>query len=349
MISSNLNTISKQIAELENRPLNPQIVDEINSTLCPVQEEKPSGYIGGIDSSDNLLLNIPDHPGAAIAGYSFSLVISNAEGSKLLERKQLSESPSDDFIEDLQIELVHNVPLKDHQRLARISDYQFRSITPMPRMASPYNFDEIMPELKVRLMAARNRELTERQAIMNALYQPELVSDDIRMNLLLKDGRLSSQNVQPGFMDEIGRSAVEQGVRLVGFVKMGTLLWSSLYPYHSEIYKNLNRPYWSLIPPSTIIDAYAHGQYETKTLRLGASENRSLGGIGGAWVMYGNGPRSLYLLEFNVYDLQAYKHLVIEGTPIEAFNKKTKNWSKGTFVVDIKRDSSLVGTQNEIS
>jgi hypothetical protein len=68
-------------------------------------------------------------------------------------------------------------------------------------------------------------------------------------------------------------------------VKQGTVLWSLLYQYHKEIFKNRNMPYWTLIHPELIIQAYKSSQAESKTIRLGAQENQSLGGIGGAWVM----------------------------------------------------------------
>jgi hypothetical protein len=344
----NLEAIATQIAQLEDRPLDMAYLDTLLKSVTSVEEAEPRGYIGGIDSSDNLLLNIPEHPGAAVAGYSFALIIANPSGQILFERKRLSEQENDDYLEELEIATVYNVPGREQQRSLRMAEYQLRSMLPMPRTRSPYHFDELMPELKVRLMAARQRELTERRALMTALFQRELVAGVSRLSLLLKDGRLSAQNVQPAFMDEVGRSAVERGVRLVGVVKQGTTLWSLLYPYHKAIFSAKNGPYWTLVPPPMILEAYQQEQVEPKTIRLGAQENRSLGGIGGAWIIYGNSPRSFYILEFNLYDLAAYRPLVRNSMPLELHSRREHGWNKGTFVVEETAEKEYRGTQTTV-
>jgi len=213
-----------------------------------------------------------------------------------------------------------------------------------PSSQSPYGFTDQIPEYKVRYAAARQRETIERRATRNSFFIP-----DVSFGLLLKDGRLNSQNVSTRYTDDIGRKAVERGIRYVGVVKAGTLLWSALYPYHKAIYQNIESPYWVVIPPQIILQAYgATMQAEFKTLRLGAQENRCLGGIGGAWVLYGNGPSNFYIIEFNVYDLLEYKTLITNGVPLERFNKEQHGWND-TYIASRRENGSFIGTQTRIS
>jgi hypothetical protein len=348
-MSNNISVVAERLAELETQDPDLNILEEFIQGLQVVNSQSPRGYIGGIDSSDNLLLNIPQHPGAAIAGYSFSLVVTNPDGDKLFQRKRLAEFEDMDSLEELEIALVYNVPGRQAQRKLRIAEYQLRTLLPLPRTASPYRVEEKLPELKVRLLAARQREMTERQAIMTALHQREIISGVSRMDLLLKDGRLSSQNVQPRFMDEVGRTAVERGVRLLGVIKQGSSLWSQAYPYHRELYRINQGPYWAIVPPRLLWDTYDQEQYEPKTLMLGSQENRSLGGIGGLWVMYGSTAKSFHILEFNVYDLERYRPLVENSTPLSLYNSHIRGWSKGTFVVEMFRENEFRGTQLDVS
>lgn len=348
-MTDNITTIAEQFAEIEKQDPDESLLQEFAQGLQPVEAQKPMGYIGGIDSSDNLLLNIPQHPGAAIAGYSFCLVIANADGDKQFQRIRLAEHEDDTYLEELEIALVYNVPSRQAQRKLRIAEYQLRTLFPLPRTESPYRIEDPLPELKVRLLAARQREMTERQAMMTALHQRKLVSGVSRMDLILKDGRLSSQNVQPQFMDEIGRSAVERGVRLVGVIKQGSSLWSQVYPYHRELFRIQQGPYWTIVPPKLIWDTYDLGQYEPKTLMLGNQENRSLGGIGGLWVMYGSRNGTFHILEFNVYDLERYRPLVENCMPLNLYNSHVRGWNKGTFVVEMLQNGGIRGTQLDVT
>jgi hypothetical protein len=97
-----------------------------------------------------------------------------------------------------------------------------------------------------------------------------------------------------------------------------------------------------------ILQAYTSNQPEAKTIRLGAQENQSLGGIGGAWILYGNGPRTFYVLEFNVYDLAEYRPLIEQGIPLEYYNQKMHGWKK-TFVAAQGQNGYFVGTQTRIT
>ncbi|MCB9420768.1 MAG: hypothetical protein H6667_13255 [Ardenticatenaceae bacterium] len=340
--NGNLSVITSKLAELQDRPPDTTILTEMLNSSELVTGKRPNGLIGGIDSSDNLLLNIPDHPGAAIAGYSFSLVISDAEGQLHFVQERMAEKGSQEYSEPLEIALVYSNPLPDEQRILHIADYQLRNLINTPSVKSPYDLDEIPPEFKVRFVAARHRETTERRAVRTSLFHSEL-----EFRLLLKDGRHSSQNVSTRYSDDIGRRAVEQNVRYVGVVKQGTLLWSILYPYHKALFGVRKSAYWTLISPSIILQAYTSNQADSKTIRLGAQENQSLGGIGGAWILYGNGPRNFYVLEFNVYDLAEFHPLVESGEPLEHYNKRVHGWQK-TYVTNMGNDE-FIGTQMLVS
>ena len=341
-LDRNLAIVTQKLAELRERPPDESLLHEMISSSESVEARRPRGLAGGIDSSDNLLLRIPDHPGAAIAGYSFSLVVSEPEGKVRYVQERMAEREHPEHTEPLEIALIYNSPLPTQQRILHIADYQLRVLINTPSSRSPYDFEETLPEFKIRLVAARHRETTERRAVRTSFFQP-----DLPFQLLLKDGRHSSQNVSARYTDDVGRRAVERGVRYVGVVKQGTLLWSVLYPYHRAAFRALRYPYWTLIPPSLILQAYSSNQAEPKTIQLGARENQSLGGIGGAWILYGNGPRSFYVLEFNVYDLAEYRPLVESGMPLEHYNQQVHQWNK-TFVVQ-ETNGRSVGTQTRVT
>ena len=336
--NGNLSVVAEKLASLQKKSPNTILLKDMMNKSELVSSISPSGLVGGIDSSDNLLLNIPDHPGAAIAGYSFSLVISDIDGQLRFVQERMAEKASQEFSEPLEIALVYSTPSPTEQRVLHIADYQLRTLINTPSARSPYDFDENLPIFKVRLVAARHRETTERRAVRTSLFHSELV-----FRLLLKDGRHSSQNVSTRYTDDVGRRAVEQKVRYVGVVKQGTLLWSLLFAYHKEIFDARGKAYWTLIPPELILQAYTSSQADSKTIRLGAQENQALGGIGGAWVLYGNGPRSFYVLEFNVYDLKEFRHLVDSGEPLEHYNQRVYGWSK-TYIAQQKNDKYF-GTQ----
>lgn len=336
--NGNVSAITSKLADLQKRPPDTTIMADMLKSSELATAKRPDGLVGGIDSSDNLLLNIPDHPGAAIAGYSFSLVISDTDGQLHFIQERMAEKGPQEYSEPLEIALIYNSPLPDEQRRLHIADYQLRVLINTPSVRSPYDFDDPLPEFKVRLVAARHRETTERRAVRTSLFHSEL-----EFRLLLKDGRHSSQNVSTRYSDDIGRRTVEQNVRYIGVVKQGTLLWSILYPYHKALFGVRKSAYWTLIPPALILQAYSSNQADSKTIRLGAQENQSLGGIGGAWVLYGNGPRSFYVLEFNVYDLAEFRPLVDSEEPLEHYNRRKRDWAK-TYVAQ-EENGQFIGTQ----
>lgn len=340
--STNISTIAQKLANIENAAVDSEAFSQMLDYAELVAPKRPERLVAGIDSSDNLLLNIPNHPGAAIAGYSFSLVVTDPDGILRFVSDRMFENASQEYSEPLEISLIYSNPVPVEGRKLHIADYQLRTIINTPSSRSPYNLDELLPEFKVRMVAARHRETTERKAIRTSLFQSELDYE-----LLLKDGRHSSQNVSPRYSDDVGRRAIERKVRYVGVVKQGTLLWTILFPYHTQLFQKKGGAYWAIIAPSLILQAYSSTQADNKTLRLGASENQSLGGIGGAWILYGNSYRSFYILEFNIYDLIEFKALVKTGMPLDIYMKR--KYGRDKTYVAAKYDQEIFGTQRLIT
>lgn len=342
MDAPNAAIIAQKLANIENTPIDLKEFTSMLNSADLVTPKRPDRLIAGVDSSDNLLLNIPNHPGAAIAGYSFSLVVSDPDGILRFASDRMFERTSQEYSEPLEIALIYSSPVLAEQRKLHIADYQLRTIINTPSSRSPYDFDDLVPEFKIRMVAARHRETVERRAIRTSLFQSEL-----DYGLLLKDGRHSSQNVSPRYTDDVGRKAVERQVRYVGVVKQGTLLWTILFPYHTQLFKKKGGAYWAIISPNLILKAYSSTQADNKTLRLGATESQSLGGVGGAWILYGNAERNFYILEFNVYDLVEFKGLVKTGMPLDVYIRRKYGWPK-TYVAQ-SENGEIIGTQKLVT
>ena len=109
----NLLVVARKLSELRERPTNESTLQGMVDSSELVSAQRPRGLAGGIDSSDNLLLNIPDHPGAAIAGYSYSLVVSEPTGQVRYVQERMVERERPQLIEPLEIALVYSSPLPD--------------------------------------------------------------------------------------------------------------------------------------------------------------------------------------------------------------------------------------------
>lgn len=226
----NTHTIALRMRDGRESPVDDGILQWMLARSSTVRAVEPSFNVAGIDSSDNLLLSIPGQPGAGVAGYSFGLSICGPDGKERAWQDRSVERESERAPENLEIALVYNIPTRQERRLLSMADYQFRSLTTVAGGKSPYEDTENPPEFKLRLAAARSREITERRAVRTFLNQ-----QGVQAPLFLKDGRLSSQSCSTRYMDDLGRLAARRGVRLVGVVKQGTRLWDELYPYHLEI------------------------------------------------------------------------------------------------------------------
>ncbi len=338
----NVHTIALRMRDGRESPVEQGILKWMLERSSTVQAVQPHFNIGGIDSSDNLLLRIPGQPGAGIAGYSFGLSICDPDGTELAWQDRSVEREHEGAPENLEIGLVYNIPTRQARRLISMADYQFRSIATVAGGKSPYEDQDNPPEFKLRLAAARSREISERRAVRTFLNQHRVCAP-----VFLKDGRLSSQNCSTRYMDSLGRLAVRRGVRLVGVVKQGTRLWDELYPYHLELSRHYEgEAYWAQLSHKLIWDVYAFPDQPTpKTIHLGAREDQSLGGIGGLWVLYSPSPRTFYIVEFNVYDLAEYRPLVENHLPLELHNCQRFGWEYTYVVRQNEETGDYQGTQ----
>jgi len=309
----NIQVVTDRYTQAWNQQPDAEALQFMRQRSYAVDVIEPSLPIAGIDSSDNILLQIPDLPGAGVAGYAFTLVVSDPNGQPRMVRERAVEHYDDPHRhEDLLIEILYEIPTQEERRILSYADYQWRTLMSGPSGRIPY-LDEY-PLFKLRIAAARARDLTERRATRIFLNQ-----DDVRVSILLKDGRLSSQNCSTRYTDDLARLFVRRNVRWVGVVKQGSALWEVLRPYHRALSKSrCGRPYWAQIPPQLVWQAYANDeQSQPKTLLLGARESQSLGGVGGLWVLYAPAPGVFYVLEFNVYDMEVFRPLVESGAPLQ--------------------------------
>lgn len=107
--NGNISVITSKLADLENLSPDETILKSMLDQSELILARQPLGLVGGIDSSDNLLLNIPDHPGAAIAGYSFSLIISDPDGKLRYVQDRMAEKAPPEHSEPLEISLIYRV------------------------------------------------------------------------------------------------------------------------------------------------------------------------------------------------------------------------------------------------
>src|SRR5574337_2115045 len=89
--TNNLTIVAQNLALLRQKPPDQSLLQQMLKGVEAVRAQPPMGFVGGIDSSDNLLLNIPDHPGAAIAGYSYALVVSDEGGKPHYVQERMAE------------------------------------------------------------------------------------------------------------------------------------------------------------------------------------------------------------------------------------------------------------------
>lgn len=328
-IDPNIRIVAQHLRDGRESPVDDGILQWMLARSETIHAVEPPFDVAGIDSSDNLLLRIPGQPGAGVAGYSFGLSVCGPDGKERAWQDRSVERESERVTEELEIALVYNIPTRQERLLLSMADYQFRSLTTVAGGKSPYDDQENPPEFKLRLAAARSREITERRAIRTFLNQRR-----IEAPLFLKDGRLSSQNCSTRYMDDLGRLAVRRGIRLVGVVKQGTRLWDELYPYHVALSRHhRGSAYWAQVSPQLIWDVYAFPDQSTpKTIHLGALENQSLGGIGGLWVLYSPAPIGFFIVECNVYGMAEYRPLVESHVPLEIYNRRRFGWEH-TYVV----------------
>lgn len=213
--------------------------------------------------------------------------------------------------EFLNYHLTFALPDRDVNRRLFNDVYTTRQILSNTRPSLPPIFNPAMRPEGARREAAKQRATGEWLALKSAVIQQAPSGA-----LILKDGRLNSQIEQAAhWVDQTGRMARRNGIRMVGIVKAGTL-YQVVSSTVEAIAAGTDRGFYFTVPPGIILDAYEI-EYRPvrKTLMVGGKDHTDLGGIGALWTAFCPDPthwHSFVIVEFNLYDLLHYRDLARE-------------------------------------
>lgn len=211
------------------------------------------------------------------------------------------------------------------------------------------------PLMRPRLVGAAEREIEDygnTRLFLNSVYaRPGL--------LFMKDGRLNAQSFPgPRAYDLLYRCMAARFVRGVGIAKSGKVL-EVVRPYARAIRKEVgDQPFAFPILEEHLETAYTGPRSRPglrKTLRHGSS-SQAVGGVGAvrfALSILGN---ELCLVEFNLYDLEHFRPLVISGRSLEQWAHETfepekkaiYSWDVLRFVTERDWEQLFVPTLEEI-
>jgi hypothetical protein len=213
--------------------------------------------------------------------------------------------------------------------------YAIRQILSNTRVTEPPLFSRQPERVAARAEAARERATGEWLALHSAVVH-QLAPGD----LLLKDGRLNCQmEMSSSWVDQLGRHAARNGVRLVGIVKAG-LFYQAMYPIVQAIAARTTEAFWFLAPGEFITQAYHNEKYpERKTLMLGGRDERDLAGIGGLWAVLcpdASNFRTFVIVEFNLYDLFHYCALAREPRSLREWQAQLDGVDAGRLVPKVE-------------
>jgi len=266
-------------------------------------------HVGALDGSDQQLFAYVAHPdyGVGIWGRLYTEIDVQQGGAETYRDGPISAGAWS--AEEL-LMYHHTITLPDRQTTMRWRNdlHAIRQVLSNTRVTDPPIFSKLPERIAVRAEAARERATGEWLALGAAVIH-QLAPDD----LLLKDGRFNCQmEMSASWVDQLGRRAARNGVRLVAVVKSG-MLYQEVYPIVQEIASITNRAFWFVVPATLIQDAYANDKYpERKTLMLGGRDEKDLAGIGALWTAFCPDPanfRTFAIIEFNLYNLHHYRAL----------------------------------------
>ena len=260
----------------------------------------------GLDSSDQLVLSFDEVSG--IGAYRSAIMLADANNNLTHTAVQPTR-------------LVFSFPSLDSdggQRLAStLAQIQYLDsdcINPLPAQ-----YAYVPPRLTTSIM----RELADYQltrSFLNSIYcRPGLI--------FLRDGRLNAQRL-PGAAayDSIYRLAVTRGVHTVGIAKTSRLL-SEIRPLVRQIRAEVGTHPFAI----PISGAYLRRQVQRSgkgflsSLTHGKGAN-ALGGAGGIRFVLSLSSNNVLLVEFNLYELAAFRDLVLSGKTLEEWGRQwTKN------------------------
>ncbi len=266
----------------------------------------PAGAIG-LDSSDQALLSFDTVSGLTV--YRSALVWTDAEN-------RVSQVAVDE------LRLAVSLPALAGEAGLRLklSQEQLRRF----RTGIRVHFSSLQKPaslMQPRLTAAVEREVTDYQFTLdtlNSLHNPPGL-------LFMRDGRLNAQKYPgPAAYDRLYRLMTARRVRAVGLAKTARLL-EVIRPYARAIRGQVgDQPF--AIPLGRAHLQQAHGDRASafmKTLRHGASR-QAYGGVGAVRFALSLAADRLHLVEFNLYDLAAFRPLVNSGQSLV-------DWARQTF------------------
>lgn len=196
-----------------------------------------------------------------------------------------------------------------------------RQILSNTRPTLPPVFNPSMRPEGARREAAKQRATGEWLALRSVIVQEAPPGARI-----LKDGRLNSQIEQAAhWVDQTGRMATRNGVRLISVVKAGTL-YAAVSPLVKNISVGTDRAFYFTVSGPFILQAYDNETRPVrKTLMVGGKDHTDLGGVGALWTVFCPDPRnwrSFVVVEFNLYDLYHYRALAREPMTLRQWQEK---------------------------
>jgi hypothetical protein len=269
--------------------------------------------VGALDGSDQQMFAVETNPEWGVGIWTTLYVEHSVHAAT---HEVYREGPSPHLWSDEELLFYHltiNLPNPDKNKHFRNDYHSIRQILSSARATEP-------PLLKiqrqtqaegVREEAARERATGEWLALRSVIIRhlpPR--------SLLLKDGRFNCQIEQSAsWVDQMGRQAARNNIRVVAVVKSGTL-YAHLSPIMRALACTTHRPFYFPVPSALIEASYHNETYPVrKTLMVGGKDHTDLAGIGALWIAFCPDPvnfKTFVVIEFNLYDLYHYKALARE-------------------------------------
>lgn len=281
-------------------------------TVSPHLDDQTTA-IGALDGSDQQMFALASDPEKGVGVYA--TLYCELDPRDPAHKDYYRDGPSSAGLWNQQELLSYHIALSlpDAKQNRHVFNdvYTARQILSNTRPSVPPVFNMAMRPEGARREAAKQRATAEWLAVRSAAIQQAPPGA-----LLLRDGRLNSQIEQAAhWVDQTGRIAARNGVRIVSLVKSGAL-YGTVTPMVRNIAAGTDRPFYFSVPAEFILEAYDNENLPVrKTLMLGGKDHTDLGGIGALWTVFCPDPvnwRSFVIIEFNLYDLHHYRDLAHE-------------------------------------
>ena len=307
-------------SELEEGLLRPVVPTPAYRTVEPRLLSSTS-HVGALDGSDQQMFAVETNPEWGVGVWT-TLYVEHAVHASTHEVHR--EGPSSHLWSDEELLFYHltiNLPNPDMNRQFRNDYHTIRQVLSSARATEP-------PILKIqrqpRVEGIREEAARERATGEWISLHSVLIRHLPPRSLLLKDGRFNCQIEQSAsWVDQMGRKAARNNVRVVAVVKSGAL-YAHLSPLIQTIARSTNRPFYFSVPSPLIEASYQNETYPVrKTLMVGGKDHTDLAGIGTLWTAFCPDPanfKTFVILEFNLYDLYHYKALAREPRTLRSWH-----------------------------